>query len=186
MGSWTRVKWTEAGQVTAQLDWRERADDPATPPQAFFEGLRAAGRLEDAAMFLALALPRYEAVMWAARMVRDAAPQPASRDEADALKAALLWVQDPTESRRRAAEVAAGRLSASSPQQFCALAAFYSGGSMAPENCAPVPPPKHVCGRFAAGAVLSAAAASADRKAAIRQALDAGEAIARGAGAISA
>jgi hypothetical protein len=101
------------------------------------------------------------------------------RADADALKAALLWVQDPTEPRRRAAFEAAKLADDGSAERLAAMAAFLSGGSLAPDNCPPVPAPKDVAGRVAAGAVLVAAGRSADRKAAINKALDAGDAIAK-------
>lgn len=179
MGDWKRVKWTEAGQITRLLGWRE---EPGLerPPAEYFAELRAKGQLREASMFLAQALPRLESVAWAARSVRDltngAARPPA---EQAALKAALLWVQDPVDARRRAAREAADAADAASAERYAAMAAFFSGGSITPENCQPVPAAKEVAGRLASGAVLLAAAASRDMKAALAKCLDAGEAIAR-------
>lgn len=176
MVRWTRVKWTEAQQVTEQLDWP--AEDAASAqPEAYFESLRAAGRLQDAASFLAQALPRHEAVAWAARSVRDLGAGDKA-GEADALKAALLWVQDPSESRRRAAWNASEQAPDDSPERFAALAAFFSGGSIAPEDCAPVPAPRDTAARFAAAAVLLAAVRSGDQVAGLGRALDAGDSLA--------
>jgi hypothetical protein len=176
MVRWTRVKWTEAQQVTEQLDWP--ADDGASAqPEAYFEQLRTKGRLHDAACFLAQALPRHEAVAWAARAVRDLGPSPAA-GEAEALKAALLWVQDPSETRRRAAWTASEQASDDSPERFAALAAFFSGGSIAPAECAPVPAPRDTAARFAAAAVVLAAVRSGDQDGGLARALDAGEGLA--------
>ena len=87
-GGWTRVKWTEAGQVTAILGWKAAAGDPSPgqPPRAYFDALRAAGRDADAVEFLSQALPRWEAVAWAARSVRDLS-SPGDEADARALKA---------------------------------------------------------------------------------------------------
>jgi hypothetical protein len=180
MGRWTQVRWTEAGQVTALLGWPRSAED-AKAPEVFFDDLRAQGRDDEAAMFLGQALPRFEVVSWAARTVRDLTPVERSPD-GDALKAALLWLQDPSEIRRRAAFDAAQLAGDTAPQRLCALAVFFSGGSLAPENLQPVPAPKEVAGRFAAGAVLAAASASGRRTEALEQALKLGEALASGAG----
>jgi hypothetical protein len=179
---WTRVKWTEARQVTSLLGWSARAGDPAgeSRPDRYFADLRHLGRVAEAAEFLAQALPRWEAIAWAARCVRDVARPPRGPD-ADALKAALLWVQDPTEERRRAAEAAAGGCAPESPARMAALAAFYSGGSVAPAEAEALPASRDAAGRFAAGAVLVAAAAAPDMDAALDACLDAGAAIARGA-----
>ena len=186
MTDWNRVKWTEAVQVTSQLAWPAESDAVArTPPQRYFTSLRKAARLEDAVFFLGVALPRHETVGWAARAVRDLGDgRERPRPDADALKAALLWVQDPTEPRRRAAFDAAQLASTNGAERLAALAAFLSGGSMAPDNVQPVLAPKDAPGRLAAGAILVAAAARPDRTAAINRALDDGDVIAqRGLGA---
>ena len=59
-----------------------------------------------------------------------------------------------------------------------ALAAFFSGGSIAPADCTPLPAPREAAGRFAAGAVLVAAAGSGDIAAAHEACLEAGHALA--------
>src|ERR1700722_7971492 len=99
MSEWTRVKWREAAQVIELLAWAPPAAAAGrAPPQSYFEDLRKASRPEDAVFFLGLALPRHETVVWAARSVRDISEgRDRSRADADALKAALLWVQDPSE-----------------------------------------------------------------------------------------
>jgi hypothetical protein len=181
MGRWTHVRWTEAGQVTAILGWPPSAED-GKAPEALFDDLRAQGRDDEAALFLGQALPRFEVVTWAARTVRDLTPAERTPD-GDALKAALLWLQDPSESRRRAAFDAAQLAGDTCPQRLCALAVFFSGGSLAPDNLQPVLAPKEVAGRFAAGAVLAAATASGRRKEALEKAFALGEALASGKGA---
>lgn len=180
MTDWTRVKWSEAGQIAELLGWDEDlGQDARAAPSSFFDGLRQAGRLADAAFFLGQALPRYETVAWGARAVRDLRGDGLGRGpEADALKAALLWVQDPSESRRRVAFEAAQKARDDSPERLAALAAFFSGGSMAPNDCPPVPAPKEAAGRFAAGAVVLAATRTGDQAQALARALDVGAAIA--------
>ncbi|HYD44696.1 MAG TPA: hypothetical protein VEA79_05465 [Phenylobacterium sp.] len=175
MARWQRVKWTEAGQV---IDLPEADPQAREAPEAYFERLRQAGRLTDAAFFLGRALPRHETVAWAARTVRDLPDPEAKRQDADALKAALLWVQDPSEPRRRAAYDAANAATNHSAEQMAALAAFFSGGSMAPEGCDPVQAPMDAAGTFAAGAVVIAAARTGDINAALAKGLDAGARIA--------
>jgi hypothetical protein len=183
MAGWTRVKWSEARQVIENLGprWTRGEAEGAQAPQVYFEALREAGRRADAARFLSQALPRLEAVAWAARTVRDLTPQDADRSspEARALRAALLWVSDPTEPRRRAAYEAARQAKTTTPEYLCALAVFFSGGSIAPETSAPVAAHREAAGRFAAVAVISAATRSPDSKAAFDRALDAGAVIAR-------
>jgi hypothetical protein len=180
MAAWTRVKWTEAAQIAELLGWDRDLDGLArASPEAYFALLRRTGRLEDAVFFIGQALPRYETVTWAARVVRDLKPpQNAAGVEADALKAALLWVQDPSDSRRRAAFDAANRINRPTAERLAALAVFFSGGSITPPDAPQVQAPKEMAGRFAAGAVLLASAES-DRLAALTKALDAGAVMAQ-------
>jgi hypothetical protein len=182
MAEWPRVKWSEASQVLELLG-DGAADLPkaeTASPAAYFEQLREAGRLADAARFLAHALPRLETVAWAARTVRDLPPPLGQADRADelALRAALFWVGDPTESRRYAAYNAAMACRQASPERLAALAAFFSGGSIAPADLQPVHPPRDAVHHSASGAVLVAAGRSSDMKGALAGALEAGVAIA--------
>jgi hypothetical protein len=193
MNSWSRVKWTEAGQVAELLGWDEPLGERGSlAPQAFFESLKAEGRLSDAAFFLGQALPRFETVAWAARAVRDLrAAQPVERPapDRDALKAALLWIQDPSEPRRRAAGDAAEAAADDSAERLAALAVFFSGGSIAPPDCEPVPAPREAAGQLAATAVVVAAMGAAPDEAdrALASALAAGAQVAeRGVSASSA
>src|ERR1700722_18670772 len=105
MTEWSRVKWSEAAQVIDLLDWAPPTEEVGrTPPELYFQELRRSKRVEDATFFLGMALPRHETVAWAARSVRDIGEgRERPRADSDALKAALLWVQDPSEPRRRAA-----------------------------------------------------------------------------------
>ena len=178
---WTRVKWSEARQITRLLDWPATASDldGALSPSLYFEGLRSAGRTVEAVEFIGQALPRWEAVAWAARAVRDLQPdEEPSPAKAAALKSALLWIQDPTESRRRAAFDAAEAAPATCAERLAALAAFYSGGSIAPPDCEPMPAAPNAAGRFASGAVLVAAFSRPDHAVALARCLDTGAALA--------
>ena len=124
-----------------------------------------------------MALPRLEAVAWAARAVREIAPARAG-PEADALKAAMLSVNDPSETRRRAASDAATGVTRRAGR-MAAMAAFYAGGSIAPPDCEPLPAPRDAAGRFAAGAVLLACAGVEEMDRALEVCLASGEALAR-------
>ncbi len=105
---------------------------------------------------VAHALPKREAVWWAcmcARAVPDAALSP---NDAEALERAEQWVRRPDDAARRAAMAAAERTKFDSPEAWAAVAAFWSGGSMAPEGQPPVPPPDHLTGTAVTGAVILA------------------------------
>ena len=178
MRRWKQVKWAEAGQVSAILGWPKSNHD-ADPPETVFDRLIEEGREDDAALFLGQALPRFEAVAWAARTVQELSLTPSAQD-AEALKATLLWLQDPSDGRRRAAFAIAEQSRGASPQRQCALAVFFSGGSIASVDVEPVLPPKDTVGAFAAGAVLTAATQSGRHAESLRSALALGDALASG------
>ena len=72
--TWSRVKWSEANQVLDLLavPQERRAPAAVASPAEYFALLRGETRRQEAAEFLAQALPRLEAAAWAARTVRDA------------------------------------------------------------------------------------------------------------------
>jgi hypothetical protein len=180
MARWTKVKWTEAAQIAEQLDWPDDARaGSGVPPGAYFAQLRAQGRDREAAQYLGQALGRFEAVVWATRVVRENASGGETPDAA--LTAAIQWIRNPSEANRRAAFDAADKARRENPARLAALAAFFSGGSISPDGQPPVPAPRDTAGRMAAGAVLMSAVQSKDRAAALDAALDQGDAIASGA-----
>lgn len=174
---WTRVKWTEAGQVAQMAGWRASpaaSADFAAAPAAFCASLLNEGLKAEAIRFIAHALPRFDAVQWAIETARDLTPDTLLEDdEKAALKAAALWLQDPSDERRRAAFAAAEAcMDSASPFALCAIAAFFSGGSIAPIDCEPIQPPREAAARFVAAAVLAAAVRSGDMLGALDKAAD--------------
>lgn len=126
-------------------------------PALLVQKLIDRGLVRDARHVLAHALPRRRALWWAclcAWDVRESAPH-------DGLEAALetviAFVRRPSESRRRAAEALYRRQSPTSLAAHLTAAVFYSGGSIAPADEAPVAPPPHVMGRLVSTAVYLAA-----------------------------
>jgi hypothetical protein len=173
-GGWPNTIWSEARQIGALLQWPEMPGDGATPDR-FFAALRAEGRNGEAALFLGQALPRYEAVQWAAEVVarHDAGAAPAI------MAAVHDWLHAPSDARRRAAHAAIDPTADPGAAEHCALAVFMSGGSLLPDEDPPQPASKDATGRFAAGAVLIATARASDRADALAEALDRGETLAQ-------
>lgn len=65
------------------------------------------------------------------------------------------WAADPSDANRRAAADA----SEDGPEKSLGLAIFFSGGSIAPPEVNPIPPPPHVAEKLAAGAIMLAVVA---------------------------
>jgi hypothetical protein len=134
-------------------------------PRAFLDALVGAGEFPDAARFLAHALPKREAVWWACQCVRQAGAPDAPPPVKAALEAAERWAADPSEENRRQAQAAAEAAELKTPAGCAAMAAFMSGGSLAPPNVPAVPPGEHLTAHFVAGAVMLAAVQAAPEKA---------------------
>ncbi len=134
----------------------------------FFNSLVAQKKHQPAVTFLAFALPKKEAVLWAALCAKlaggpNGAPLPPK--QAAALQAAQRWVQNPTDENRRAAYPAAEAATFGTPAGCAALAAFLSGGSLAPPDLTAIPPPEYACGQTAGHAVIVAGVISSPEKA---------------------
>jgi len=169
MTDWARVKWTEAGQIFAALDLPHAEEVATHSPKAQFEALVAAEDFDTATHFLALALPRYESVVWAAH---------ALRKDGEAAPGIDRWIADPTDTNRRAVWAAGENGPADSPARLVAAATFLSGGSIAPEDLPSIQPDPNLCARLSAAAVLVHAYRAPDPQAFLKDALAAGAVLA--------
>lgn len=188
MGNWTRVKWTEARQIGEALGWEgHRLPESDVDPEDHFKALRQAGDQQIALRFLGAALPRYEAVAWAAAELAGRADGAAIGPlERQALDRVMRWVDEPVDEYRLAASEAAERARNGSAEQMLAQAVFLSGGSIAPPDLAAVNPPHHACGEMATAALLIASFREKDPDQALAAMLDSGDRVAaRGLEAIA-
>jgi hypothetical protein len=125
--------------------------------EEFLTALIEQGQLADAVTFMSCALPKREALWWAALCARQGAAPTVSEADAEALNAAIRWVRDPSEEHRRAAMAAAEATDYETPSGLVALGTFFSGGSLAPPDVNPVPPGPELTARSVCNAVLLAA-----------------------------
>jgi hypothetical protein len=126
-------------------------------PKRYLEILMEKNLLPDATRLLAHGLGKRDAVWWACLCLREAlGANPAAKIKA-ALDAAETWAKKPSDDHRRAGLNAAEAVGYGAPAGLTALAAFWSGGSMAPPDGPVVPPPEHMTAEAVAGAVLLAA-----------------------------
>jgi hypothetical protein len=110
----------------------------------------------DAVGFLAHALPKREAVWWACVCARTALGAAPAAEELKSLSLAEAWVIEPSEANRRAAMTAAEASEFKTSASWAAVAAFWSGGSMAPADLPEVPPAENLTGKAVAAAVMIA------------------------------
>jgi hypothetical protein len=154
--------------ITAAAELGEQAAAlvrPDLPPAGFISLLLEQQLFPDAVRFLAHALPKREAVWWAWICAKRSAgenPKPAIRAALDATE---QWIAQPTEAHRRAAKAAADEAGMGVAAGCAGLAAFFSGGSLAPPEAPPVPPGEYLTAKAVSGAVIFAAVSQEPAKA---------------------
>ena len=123
----------------------------------YLEALGESDLAIDAEAILAHALPRREAVWWACRCTRLALGDNPTAEVFEALKATEAWATAPLDSNRRKAYHAGEAAGFGHPAGCAALAAFFSGGSLAPPRLPEVKPPPHLTGDCVASSVMLSA-----------------------------
>src|ERR1035441_7121576 len=138
---------------------------PDLKPLDFVALLMEKALYPDAVRFIAHALPKREAVWWGWVCARRAAgdnPQPKIKA---ALEATEKWIAQPSEDNRRGAMAAAQKAELGTAAGCAGLAAFFSGGSLAPPEAPVVPPGEFLSAKAVSGAVIFAAVATEPEKA---------------------
>lgn len=147
-----------AADIAAQFELSDEARNylaPQAGPLIFLEQLSAASLWVDAMRLIAHTLSKSDAVRWACRCVAaHATTVPLPPLQQAALKATQTWLETSNENDRRAAFAAANAAGLDNGAGCAALAAFWSGGSMAPEDAPVVPPSNNLCHHAASCAVI--------------------------------
>jgi hypothetical protein len=131
--------------------------DTGMTPAVYLDALVAGGHQMDAVRFLSQALPIREAVWWGCVCARTSLTEDAPPPVLAAQNAAQAWVYQPTDAHRRQAFECAQATDFQWPSSWAAVAAFWSGGSMAPPGNPIVPPPLHLAGNAVSAAVILSA-----------------------------
>ncbi|HVA48806.1 MAG TPA: hypothetical protein VNH11_20740 [Pirellulales bacterium] len=163
-----KVEAKTAAEICARFELGEQAKllpREGIAPAAFLERLIGERQFLDAVRFLAYALPKREAIWWAARCARLVAGAASTPEQQSALEVTERWCAQPSEELRRAAMAASEKAQLKTPAGCVALAVFFSGGSLAPPDVPVVPPADDLTARTVAGAVLMAAVVSQPEKA---------------------
>jgi hypothetical protein len=134
----------------------EQVLDGCAHPSLAVGRLTQVGLLIEAARICAHALPARERVWWAARCVRATATGEIPAADQQACRLGEDWVRRPTDGTRRAAMDQAQATGFASAEAWVAVAAFWSGDSMAPSDQPKVAPAPHLAGSAVVGAVILA------------------------------
>ncbi|WP_206244453.1 DUF6931 family protein [Novosphingobium terrae] len=178
MSEWRSIHLTQARQVAALMGVTKDLPAPEVSVRARYEALKAEDPAQ-ALTFLAHALPRFEAILWAAGMLAQAHGPAPSRKQQTVRAAIRHWVDRQDDAARRAVYDSAQPLARDLPERSLAGAIFYSGGSIAPLDTPPVLPVPGLANRLAALAVIEAAYLSGDATGFIEDALEQAEAVAQ-------
>jgi hypothetical protein len=119
----------------------------------------------DAVRFIAHALPKREAVWWGWVCARRSAGENPPPKIKAALDATEKWIAQPSEDNRRSAMAAAQKAELGTAAGCAGLAAFFSGGSLAPPDAPLVPPGEFLAAKAVSGAVIFAAVAKEPERA---------------------
>jgi hypothetical protein len=113
---------------------------PEITPRHYFARLLVHNEPGDAVRFQAFSLPKREAVWWACLCLRSVSDPMRKPKQAEALKAVVRWVLDPSEEHRQAAGKAGKVATFGTPVGAIAMSVFFSGGSIMPPDEKEVPP----------------------------------------------
>ena len=138
---------------------------PELHPLEFVKLLMEKTLYPDAVRFIAHALPKRESVWWGWVCARRAAGESPPPKIKAALDATEKWIAQPSEDNRRSAMAAAQKAELGTAAGCAGLAAFFSGGSLAPPEAPVVPPGEFLAAKAVSGAVIFAAVASEPEKA---------------------
>src|ERR1035437_8874720 len=138
---------------------------PDLHPLDFVALLMEKALFPDAVRFVAHARPKREAVWWGWVCARRAAGENPPPKIKAALDATERWIAQPNEDNRRLAMAAAEKAELGTAAGCAGLAAFFSGGSLAPPDAPPVPPGEFLAAKAVAGAVIFAAVAKEPERA---------------------
>ena len=115
-------------------------------------------------VFMSYALEKRASVWWLAKCIEQVNSLLDDNDR-EMLQLVEEWVVTPTDVLRRKAMSMAEILEMSTPACWAGIGAFWSGGSMAPENAPPVEPQDNLAGKAVSGGAILASVFNQPEKA---------------------
>jgi hypothetical protein len=139
-----KIRAATAGEVCAHFDLKPEAQPllhPGMPPRQFIDALLANKQYLAGIEFLAHALPVREGIWWGCLCLQHACGENLTPADRAACIAVVQWVTQPSEQTRAAVKAPADVAGPASPAGVLGIAAFQTGGSIAPPKAPPMPPP---------------------------------------------
>ena len=155
-----KVIQTKAMLIATTLDLTDEAKalltEKITPAQ-YIQQLIDSALFTDAIMFLAAGLSKRESTWWACLCARNTLTDQSPETDLKAIEFAEAWVYKPTKENCQLTLPAAEATEFKTAAGWSAMAAYWSGDNISPNNEAVVPPPSDLTGKAVNGAVLLAA-----------------------------
>jgi len=156
----TKIIQPKANVITTELDLTDQAKalliDEMLPAE-YVQCLMDNALLTDTIMFLAAGLSKRESTWWACLSARGALTDQSPQTDIKAIELAEAWVYKPTKENCQLTLTAAEATEFKTAAGWSAMAAFWSGDNISPNEDAVVPPPSDLTGKAVNGAVLLAA-----------------------------
>jgi hypothetical protein len=127
---------------------------PELTPRQYFARLLVHNEPGDAVRFQTYSLPKRQAVWWACLCLRSVSDPMRKPKQAEALKAVVRWVLDPSEEHRQAAGKAGKAATVNTPIGAIAMSVFFSGGSIMPPDKPVIPPDPLLTANILTGAIV--------------------------------
>jgi hypothetical protein len=150
----------QLSDICAQLDLPPEVAEAINKQEsdtAILSKLIEIGQYPAAVKFLALGLPKREAVWWAYLCAEDAERDSNCLKTQNALKVTNEWVRNPSEENRQKTQGLAEALELYTPASWAAMSAFWSGDNIAPANRPAVKPSPYMAGEAVSNAIVLAA-----------------------------
>jgi hypothetical protein len=122
---WKKISFERAADLIEACELQDESLamlSPGMRPEDYILTLSESGHWSDAAMAMAFALPRREAVWWACMCAQDTEIMTSDESERLALQVAEKWVYQPTADHRAQAFIAAQESKSNDCGALCALA----------------------------------------------------------------
>lgn len=122
-----------------------------------FNYFQEAKQYENAIKYLALGMPKREAIWWAYICSEALEKESDDTKTIDALSAAEAWVKSPSDDKRRKAGALGAALEFYTPASWAATAVFWSGGSITPDGRPEVEASAEMCAEAVYNAITISA-----------------------------
>ena len=162
MASLARVKAQSAGELLQHFELSEESEEHAVldeAPTKVISKLVETENYHDAVTMLAHALPKREAVWWACLASKRTMDSEVALN-VSAVKAAEVWVREPTEPHRQQAKKLGEKAKNKTAAGWVATAASWCTGNMVEEEDISVPPPDFLYAHAVAASITMAAVAA--------------------------